>query len=307
MLRDWLKLARFSNSAVAGVGVILGHACLPGPMDYGAAALGALALGLLASAGNMQNDALDAEADRINQPARPIPAGRITRGQALRMSAFLYVVSILLSGWLGISLAGGAFPGLHPALSATGELTGPRLTTGDFAPMALTAGMALLLVLYNLKLKALPLWGNLAVALLCALAVYFPEFPHAPLHTGLPALFAFLTTAAREVSKDAEDVPGDRAVGWSTFPIRFGDRAAKAAVGILSACVLVLLPLPYLLLDYHPGYFLLILLGPLPALIAVLRGLTPPATDWGRVQRRLKWVMVSGMAAIFVGVTVGVR
>jgi 4-hydroxybenzoate polyprenyltransferase len=164
--------------------------------------------------------------------------------------------------------------------------------------------MAALLYLYNLKLKALPLWGNLAVALLCALAVYFPEYPGFPIHTGLPALFAFLTTLAREITKDAEDILGDTAVGRITFPIRYGMRFTRSAVRLVTALVLALLPIPYLWLDYHPSYGLLILLGPVPLLFLVLQNLSRTIPDWGKIQRTLKGAMLAGMLALFVGIII---
>jgi 4-hydroxybenzoate polyprenyltransferase len=164
--------------------------------------------------------------------------------------------------------------------------------------------MAALLWLYNLKLKSLPLWGNLAVAALCALAVYFPEFPGLPKFTGLPAVFAFLATLAREIAKDSEDVPGDKSVGWNTFPIRYGKGVTRNIIRVLTILIFALLPLPYFWLDYHRGYYLLILLGPVPLLIALLRGLSSPFPDWGRIQQRFKWLMLAGMAAIFVGIYV---
>ena len=71
---------------------------------------------------------------------------------------------------------------------------------------------------------------------------------------------------------------------------------------LLSALVLLLLPLPYFWLDYHPGYILLILIGPVPLLIGVIRVLSWPAPDWGRIQRRFKWIMLAGMASIFMGI-----
>jgi geranylgeranylglycerol-phosphate geranylgeranyltransferase len=272
MIGDWVKLARLSNALVAGLGVWLGHACLPGPMDWTAAALGSLALALLAAAGNMHNDVLDLKVDRINRPDRPLPSGRIAPSSASRAAIILYLAAI------GLAFRLGAYAGL------------------------LTAGMALLLCLYNLKLKGLPLWGNIAVAALCALAIYLPEFPEIPVRTGLPALFAFLTTLAREITKDAEDIAGDSAVGWKTFPIRYGEKAARIAVMLLSVLVLLMLPLPYLWLDYHAGYVLVALIAVVPLLIAMLFRLSRAAPDWKRIQKLCKWVMLAGMAAIFIGI-----
>ncbi len=272
MIGDWVKLARLSNALVAGFGVWLGHACLPQQMDWTAASIGFIALALLVMAGNIHNDILDLSTDSINRPTRPLPQGRVTGKQAWWATVALYFTSLALAFTLG---------------RAAGILT---------------LGMAALLYIYNLKLKSLPLFGNLAVSLLCALAIYFPESPGLPIHTGLPALFAFLTTLAREIAKDAEDILGDTAVGRITFPIRFGTLSTRLASMLVTTLILALLPIPYLWLNYHAGYGLVALIGPLPLLVIVLKKLFTHVPDWGGIQRNLKWVMLAGMLAIFAGI-----
>ncbi|MDB5102643.1 MAG: geranylgeranylglycerol-phosphate geranylgeranyltransferase [Fibrobacteres bacterium] len=272
MFGDWVKLARLPNAVTAGAGVWLGHACLPGRFAWGEAALGSAAMALLAAAGNMQNDALDVEADRINRPDRAIPSGRVARGTVMNAALALYILAILA----GFSL--GRYDGF------------------------LTVSMASLLWLYNHRLKAMPLWGNLAVAALCALAVYFPEVPHFPDYTLFPVLFAFLTTLAREVAKDAEDMAGDLAVGYSTLPIRFGEKAAKTVSAGACIVVVLLLPVPWLRLGYRAGYPVIAAAGLLPLLATIVSAVLRPGTDWHSVQSRLKWAMLAGMAAILAGV-----
>lgn len=272
MIRPWLKLARVSNTAVAAGGVWLGHACLPVAIEWKAAALGSVAMALLAAAGNMHNDVLDLAADRVNRPDRPLPAGLITPRAALYAAVVLYLSAFGLARTLGP----------HEGF--------------------LTAAMGALLWLYNSKLKGLPLFGNLAVALLCALSVYLPELPGRPDHTLMPVLFAFLTTLAREVAKDAEDVAGDEAQGALTFPIRYGMQATAVFVTVVCVLVLMLLPVPWLRLGYHAGYLVAAAAGCLPLLALVLAGLRAPEPAWGLVQRRLKLLMLAGMIAILLGV-----
>lgn len=272
MFRAWLQLARLPNAAVAAGGVWLGHACLPGPVAWKAAALGSLAMALLAAAGNMHNDVADLPIDRVNQPGRPLPSGAIRPRAALAAAAFCLALS------LGFAFALGRPAGW------------------------LAASMGLLLYVYNIRLKGSPLIGNLAVAALCALAVYLPELPHRPDYTLMPALFAFLTTLAREVAKDAEDVEGDRAHGALTLPVLYGTKAAKAAVTAACLATLALLPLPWLRLGYHIGYPIAAAFLCLPLLALVLAGLRAPEPAWRPMQKRLKLLMVAGMIAILLGV-----
>jgi 4-hydroxybenzoate polyprenyltransferase len=273
MIRPWLKLARLPNAAVAAGGVWLGHACLPAAFDFRAAALGSAAMALLAAAGNMHNDVLDLAADRVNRPDRPLPAGLISPRAALIVAVVLYLLAYVC-----------------------GRALGPH-------EGFLTAAMGALLWLYNAKLKGTSLYGNLAVAILCALSIYLPELPGRPDHTLMPVLFAFLTTLAREVAKDAEDVAGDLAQGAITFPIRYGMKAAAGVVTGACVLVLLLLPVPFLRLGYHLGYLGPVALGCLPLLALVLAGLRAPDPAWGLIQRRLKLLMLAGMIAILLGVS----
>lgn len=272
MFGAWLRLLRLPNAVVAGLGTTLGHACLPGPLEWGSAVLGSLSMALLAAAGNAHNDLLDLAADRINRPDRPLPSGRLTPKAAAWTAGLLYAAAFALAFPLGFR-------------------------TGN-----LVVGMGILLALYNLRLKALPLVGNLAVALLCALAVYLPEVPRQPLYTLIPALFAFLTTVAREIAKDAEDISGDRAVGWRTFPIACGIRATRWATGGVLAATLLLLPAPLLVMEYHPLYGVLALAAPAPLLVRSLFDLRFAEPPWKRIQRALKWTMLAGMVSILAGV-----
>src|SRR5690349_3600541 len=130
---DWVRLVRLPNALVAGFGVVLGRACmaswLPGP-----AGLGFAAMALLAAAGNVHNDVLDLEADRVNRPDRALPSGRVSP-RAAALGAILLALAAFACAF--------ALDAVHGFL---------------------TLGMGLLLFLYNLVLKRLPLLGNLAVA-----------------------------------------------------------------------------------------------------------------------------------------------
>lgn len=272
MFRAWVQLARLGNAAVAAGGVWLGRACLPGPFAWRPALIGSVAMALLAAAGNMHNDVADLEIDRVNRPDRPLPSGRIRPGAALAGAFTCFALALVFAFYMGLPEG------------------------------YLTAAMGALLFVYNLRLKRLPLLGNLAVALLCALAIYLPEVPGRPDYTLMPALFAFLTTVAREIAKDAEDVAGDREQGAATLPIRFGMGAAKAGVGLACLLVLFLLPIPWLHLGYHAGYLVAAITGCLPLLAIALAGVRAPEPAWGPLQKRLKLLMLAGMIAIVLGV-----
>ena len=79
---------------------------------------------------------------------------------------------------------------------------------------------AVLLFVYSRFWKRALLVGNLVVAaLIAAVLLYGGWAVGAPEAAGVGAFFAFLTTLAREIVKDVEDVPGDAAADARTLAV----------------------------------------------------------------------------------------
>ncbi len=270
---SWWRLFRPQNAAIAGIGVWLGWASLRfSRAEIPLAVWGCLSMLLLTAAGNADNDVCDSESDRINHPERPLPSGLLAAKPVRAAAFFLYALAVVLAGMADV------FHGI------------------------LVLGMALLLVVYNRTLKKLPLVGNLAVSLLCSLAIYFPEFPRMARYTLPACVFAFLATLARELVKDLEDVKGDFAVGLNTLPIAAGANPTRKLAFSLMAVLLAMLPLPSAYLGYGMGYAAISILFAAPLLLLLLRELYRSSPDYGLCQRRLKWLMLAGMAALGAGV-----
>jgi 4-hydroxybenzoate polyprenyltransferase len=273
----WLRLFRVQNAVIAGAGVWLGWFSLRALRPDASSTLplaieGSISMALLTMAGNADNDVCDLETDRVNRPNRPLPAGLLTTSSVRPVTWLFYALAIAVA-WAASPLHG-----------------------------SLTAGMALLLWVYNRHLKGLPLIGNLAVSLLCALAIYFPEFPGWPQAVFPACAFAFLATLAREIVKDIEDVEGDKRMGFRTFPIVSSLNAARKLAFSLVALLLAFLPLPVAFFGYRWPYLVLATVGVAPFLIALFAELSKLRANYGRCQRYLKWVMLGGMAALWVGV-----
>lgn len=274
----WIRLVRPWNAVIAGAAVWLGWASLRLRPEWELALWGSVSMFLMVAAGNADNDALDVETDRVNRPKRPIAAGHVGLLPAKWLAAALYLVAVL-AAWIGSPLHG-----------------------------SLAFLMAVMLWTYNRFLKGLPLSGNLVIALLCGLAVYFVELPllidfPATAHDSLPAaLFAFLVTFVREVVKDAEDVAGDRAAELNTYAVLKGtDAARKLAFGCL-VLLLIALPLPVLVLGYHKAYVIGIIALGLPVLVPLLGELSRATADFSRAQKLLKLLMLAGMLSLLAGV-----
>lgn len=178
----------------------------------------ALATLAAAAAGNAINDLHDTATDAVNKPAKQLIPNIISRRQGLFLYSFLLVVS-LLSAWF----------------------TDP----GFFL---FCAAISLLLYFYTRELKGIPLAGNLLIAMLTAAAVFSTRLglydttliPFAEL-----SALAFFVNLSRELVKDVEDLPGDRAAGIGTFAVRFGHRRTYrlAAWALVPAFLLCMAPL----------------------------------------------------------------
>jgi geranylgeranylglycerol-phosphate geranylgeranyltransferase len=229
---------------------------------------------LILAAGNILNDVRDLDTDRINAPNRPLPSGLLSKTQASLFAALLACIGILLSI--------------------------PLKSTG----IAIAIIAIVLLIFYDLKLKRVPLAGNMAVAFLGGLAfIYGGLAGFSLLQSIIPALFAFLYHLGREMIKDAADVHGDALSGIGTSATRWGMRPTL----ILSVLVFVVLSavvvLPAVILWFGKVYLIIIVLGVWPVLFHVMvSSLRNPSEDnLRRLARLLKIDMPIGLIAVLAG------
>ena len=280
-LTAFIELSRPVNAVIALLGVVVGatlgvrRAGWTSATIWGTVAV-ALATALILAAGNALNDACDLEIDRVNRPNRPIPSGRLTRRDAV-----VFATGCVLVGW---------------ALAwSVGVLA--------FVVSVAAAG---LLIVYALVLKRTPLGGNLVIGTLTSGAVFAGGVAvNQPVATGVPVLFVFVFTVAREILKDVEDVEGDRRGGAHTVAVRSGVRRALAWVTLFTVIGVLFSPIPYALrMDgYGVRYLAVVLIGVdgvlVTALASVWRDATPEAA--GRAQRWFKIGSVMGLVAVLIG------
>lgn len=208
-----VRLVRPLNVVMFFAGVALGGVLAAGADAFGEG--GRLALAMLSAAcigagANAINDVFDLAIDRVNRPDRPLPSGAVSVGAARAVWA--------VSSALGIGLG---------ALLSVGHLL-------------IAAASVLLLYGYSARLKRTPLVGNLAVALVLALAILYGGLAVEAVGGGLllGAGFAFGSTLAREVAKDIEDAVGDATEGARTLPLVAGPGVAVGvAVGAVALTV----------------------------------------------------------------------
>jgi len=206
--------------------------------------LAALSASILNAASNILNQIFDREIDRINKPARPLPAGRITVKSAAILMAALYLVSTTLA-WLVPNKQ--YFAIFVFTIFVTYAYSGPPFRTKRFGFWA------------NLTM-AIPRGGLLVVGAWSAVrSIYILE-------PWLLSLVFFLFILGASTTKDFSDLAGDRAGGCRTLPIIMGVRRAVIAIIPSFIVPFVLLSVFALLRWLSGSHWLLAIIGFIGAL-----------------------------------------
>lgn len=168
-------------------------------------------------AGNSLNDYFDREVDRAAHPSRPIPRGLVSPSGALAASVILFVLASVLG-----------------------------LIVGAISFIIVIASLGVMLA-YEVLLKSEGLIGNLAISWLTGALFLFGGAAVDNLDLAwILAALAFLATLGREVTKDIQDMEGDRG-SRVTLPMRVGVSRAGTVASVILIGAVVLSPAPYLL------------------------------------------------------------
>lgn len=217
-----VRLVRAGNLAVSFAGTVVGGLDarglgVAGPWGfYALLALAGLSTALVTAGGNVLNDLLDRESDRVNHPDRPLVTGAVSVGAARGLCVGLFVASAAIAVPLAFSAP----------------------LVGVIWAVAVGA-----LVAYEFRLKAQGFAGNLLVAFLTGAVFLYGGAASGNAAVVVPfALMAFGATLSREVIKDMEDVEGD--IGRRTLPRRFGLGIAGFVARASVAAAILLSPVP---------------------------------------------------------------
>ena len=219
--------------------------------------------------GYLLNDAYDLEIDKINKPNKS--SHNFSKPQLIK-----YAWGFLIGGLVIIPIG---LPKQLLVLSILGVL------------------VALLLWIYSTQLKCIPIWGNVTVALLCALVPICTLFIHYDSSMMLwviaYALFAYGSNLIREIVKDIEDMKGDQQSNCMTLPVKIGFETSKRILIFINVMFILaliaaiwLLPLNILNLGL---YTLMIILPALWILIQVIRAAQP--NSFSQISSLSKWTM----------------
>lgn len=285
----YVETLRPANSLMAAVAVIIGGLIVIKGISQDLM-LAALAAFLITCAGNAINDYTDVESDRINRPKRPIPSGRVSARSVLAFSIILFAAGIAVSGLV------------------------------NWVVFAIAVFNSLILVLYSFHLQNKLLIGNVAISYLVGSAFLFGGA--AVDNVVLPALLGLLagfSNIGREITKDLQDIEGDKAgflkrlaKAGTAIVERFGIAGRKPKLkhktrlltmaALSLALAVTVSPAPYILGMLRLPYLIVLVptnLAFVYAIYLLARG--RGRASYSRISKAIKLGMLLGLVAFLAG------
>ena len=267
------KISRPTTSLAGALAVLMGG-YVAGTGECLNVILAVIATFLASAAANAWNDYLDIEIDRINQPKRPLPAGKISPRAALIFSFALTGLALLIAVFI-------SWPAFLVALVT-----------------------AVALYVYSWKLKSTVLMGNATIATVSAVSAIFGGVAAGNVRPSLwLALIIFVTIMGREVLKTLADYEGDLRGHCRTVATVWGRRRARIIFYILGALTLMMMLLPSILQIYRPIYAVIVILGVFPVLIYIILRVSPERTgpQLEKLSQLMKYDFMIWFAAVLLG------
>lgn len=259
-----LQLIRPELPIAAGVTVFVGQALALGKFPtFSQVALG-FSLGFfLSSSAMIFNDLFDLAVDRINTPHRPLPSGRVSPREAITLGVIAALAAWIIA-WF-----------IHPIV------------------LLISLILWLLGFLYNRKLKAAGIWGNLIVSINVAATFLIGGISVRQTTNPLVwifALIAFCFDLAEEIAGDAMDMEGDKQRASRSLALRFGKPVALCTSAFLFTVVILLTFIPILLGEISLAYIIPIALMDMIIVVFTIRLLKSATPRQGRASMRVLYI-----------------
>ena len=217
-MNKYLELFRLENGIIGIIGIAVTAFIAVGTdiVNYvPQVIIGAVLVIFFIAGGNSLNDYTDREGDKISHPNRPLPSGRMEPKTALILAIVTLVLSFLCSILLW------------------------NWTTSLIVFIAIV-----LMVGYEFGLKQRGLIGNITIAAMTGMVFLLGGAIVGHIDKTIEvAGMAFLVTVGREITKDIEDMEGDK--DRHTLPMAIGKKNAGiiAAIFYIAGPILSILPL----------------------------------------------------------------
>lgn len=225
-IMELIRLLRPVNCIMVGFAVLVGELIVNKTIFPLPTILGFITGFSITGASMISNDYWDRDIDKINNPNRPIPSGKVTLKEA---EIFAVIVSVV---------------GLVSAF----------LT--NFPTCLIIASVGLLMFFsYNYRLKQFGLLGNLLVSASITLPLIYGSFIQIQSSTSMHnltilfffELMIFLANTGREINKGISDIEGDMVRKISTIALKYGAKNAAYLSSAFYLMAVMLSPIPLLL------------------------------------------------------------
>lgn len=266
---ELVRLFRFELPFTAGVCVVLGQLLALGKFPTAAEMLlGFLSVFFISAAALITNDIFDIETDKINAPERPLPAGSVTKQEAIILSI---------------------------AVTSLGLITAYLI---DFRVLWVACLVWVVGFLYNWRFKKTGIWGNLMVSFSVGMTFIFGGIAVGRPFEKIVWLFgilALLINLGEEIAADAMDMEGDRKTGSHSLPVVLGSEYALKISAVVFLLVIFSSILPFLF-----GWMEWVYAVPFFLMDAVIFYSTVKLVDSRSSNRRIyiRWVYLSALVAI---------
>ena len=274
-IRYYLLITRPLNSAITFFVVVVGAIiCIDAEYSTIKIILAGISAAFTAGAGNIINDIIDKDADKINHPGRPIPSGNLSVKEALIEYLLLVIAACIISIYI------------------------------NYTALLVVILTSFLLFLYSNRLKRIPLFGNVTVAYMTGLAfIYGGIAVDNPRGAVIPAIFAFLINLARELVKDMQDMIGDTKAGVKTFPVQFGLNLTKHFISFFTILLITATVFPFVYRIYNIEFFVIVMVIVDPLLVYFLKLMysSESSVTLNKMSKLLKLDMIFGLIAIYLG------
>ena len=217
----FVNLIRPINCLMMGIAVLIGRFIVTRSVHETLTLFGFTTAFCLTGASMVINDYYDRYTDKVNAPQRPIPSGLISMREALSFASSLAVI--------GIASA---------------------LFTNTIC-IILSLIFFVISVYYNVKGKEYGLLGNLMVSICVAITFIYGGLTYKGIGNSFHSILlfstmAFLINTGREITKDIEDIEGDKVRGVKTLAIRLGSRKAALIAVLFYISAIFLSSIPWL-------------------------------------------------------------
>ncbi len=285
--KDILSLIRFRNLVIGGATVLTGsYVSFGGTWNFEIilnVILQMVSVSSFMAAGNILNDIIDIEIDKISHPLRALPSGKVTKNQAWILATIFSLISII-SVVCGTYILNSLELNWIPLLSIW-IIAFTLMVTYEIGPSTKNYGVMGNLIIGGM-LGLVIIYGAAAVG----------NYKHSV--TLCIALMATFMGISREIVKDVHDIEGDLKWGRKTIPIIIGKQNSRNLAYIIVLMGVLSIMLPFFMNWGNLEYWMIMFQGPTMFVLLRLNGPLVSGDDKGAI-KSLLISMVLGLIGFF--------